>query len=74
MILRTRGGNPRWDKYQPAKVGTQPAIVRFRRHNNPTKWLSNIGKRVEFQVRDTREVHTGIVDRVNPDGYAFIRL
>jgi len=64
----------RWDKWQPAKLGTQPATVRFQVHNNPTRWSVNVGKKVTLQVKDTMQVVTGIVDKVNPDGYAFIEL
>lgn len=48
--------------------------MRFRVHNNPTKWSVNVGKKIELQVKDTGETVTGIVDKVNPDGYAFIEL
>lgn len=54
----------RWDKPQPAKVGTQPAVVRFRHHNNPTRWAAWIGRRIEFKTVDDGVLHTGVVDRI----------
>lgn len=64
----------RWDKWQNAKLGTQPAVVRFRRHNNPTTWRVNVKKTVEVQVKDTMQIHNCVVTQVNPDGYCFISL
>ena len=63
----------RWDKRQPAKVGTQPAIVRFRVHNNPTRWAVWLNRRVEFQTVDDGVLHHGIVDRI-VSGIPFICL
>lgn len=60
----------RWDKWQPAKIGTQPGTVRFRVHNNPTRWSVHIGKKVEFQIKGSPAVETGIVTQTNP--IAFI--
>lgn len=49
-------------------------MVRFHVHNNPTKWAVNLNKKVKLQVKDTMQVVTGIVDKVNPDGMPFIEL
>lgn len=56
----------RWDRWQPGKVGTQPAIVRFRRHNSPTRWSVWLNKPVEFQIKGDPTIHRGIVDKVVP--------
>lgn len=56
----------RWDRWQPAKLGTQPAILRFRKHNNPTRWSAWLNRTVEFQVKGDPAVYTGRVDRVDP--------
>lgn len=56
----------RWDKWQPAKVGTQPAIVRFRKHHNPARWAVMMNKPVEFQIKGSAEIHRGLVDRTDP--------
>lgn len=56
----------RWDKWQPAKVGTQSAIVRFRKHHNPTRWAVWLNKPVEFQTKGSTEIHRGLVDRTDP--------
>jgi len=63
----------RWGKWQPAKVGTvlYPA-VRFRVHNNPSKWSVWLNKPVEFQVKGDPTTHRGIVDKV--DTVPFIAL
>lgn len=62
----------RWDKWQPAKLGTQPAIVRFRVHNNPTRWSAWLNRAVEFQVKDDPNTQRGRVDRTDP--LPFIEL
>ena len=63
----------RWDKRQPAKVGTQPAMVRFRVHSNPSRRASWIGMVVEFKTEFDGQVHHGIVDRI-ASGVPFIDL
>lgn len=54
------------------KVGTQPAlIVPYGRCN------IEIGKKIRFRhARDGKygPIHTGVIDKVNPDGYFFINL
>ncbi len=58
---------------QACKVGTQPALVSFRYRYRLRPGLTVIFRR-HYIYYSTGKWETGIVDRVNPDGYAFISL
>ncbi|QBC45863.1 hypothetical protein [Iodobacter fluviatilis] len=57
-------------KIHSCKVGTQPALVILKGNTKPA-----LGKVISFRdAKNGSPWRTGLVDRINPDGYFFMAL